>query len=440
MKIKQLKLKNFAKFEDFQLQFNDSITNLIGINGAGKTTIGLTAIWAGFKGIAEKSKSGQLIGERFRFITPGKTSSDIIITLHDEAINTDITLTRHITKTSNTIKIESSPMYPGLTKEYIENLFNISFLSASHFASLTGQQQAISLGLDCQAYDTELLAKKEDAKDYRRDIKKIGELVPVAACEKKDIVTMHEEHSNKWRQNKCRLDLKQSIMEGKTKITRIREELKAVIDKHDSNLAELRKIGEEQIDLEPLSNDIKNVIAHNEQYERYKIYINQKSELDQLNTHLSENKKLQSDIIADRLSYIQSKSFGIKGLSINDKGELTKDNKLIRTPYFSKGELEMLIARISSNLNPELKVRFIDDFELLDSANQEKLINILTKKGFQIITGQVGDKAEGENSVLLKACKVDGVEEVPSTIPNTMPVLNPEPTPPTDNDFNDEEF
>jgi hypothetical protein len=59
-------------------------------------------------------------------------------------------------------------------------------------------------------------------------------------------------------------------------------------------------------------------------------------------------------------------------------------------------------------LNPELKVRFIDDFDLLDDHNQELLIKNLTKRDFQIITASVGDTKKSDNSVLLRACKLEG--------------------------------
>ena len=72
MKIKEIRAKNFAKFTDFELVLNDQVTRLIGINGSGKTTVGLTLLWAGFKGIAEKSSTNQLIGERFRFLSEDK--------------------------------------------------------------------------------------------------------------------------------------------------------------------------------------------------------------------------------------------------------------------------------------------------------------------------------------------------------------------------------
>ena len=68
MKIKSLKLTNFAKFTDFEIEFDGNITRLVGLNGDGKTTVGLNAIWAGIKGISLKCKDGQLFGDRFRFI------------------------------------------------------------------------------------------------------------------------------------------------------------------------------------------------------------------------------------------------------------------------------------------------------------------------------------------------------------------------------------
>ena len=87
MKIKKLKLDNFAEFTNFEVEFDGKITNLIGINGSGKTTIGLTAIWACLKGISEKSGKGQLIGERYRFIGSSKDTANIELTLLDEEKN-----------------------------------------------------------------------------------------------------------------------------------------------------------------------------------------------------------------------------------------------------------------------------------------------------------------------------------------------------------------
>jgi recombinational DNA repair ATPase RecF len=54
-------MKNFLNFTDFEVKFGDSITKMVGVNGAGKTTVGLTAIWSALRGIAEKNSNNQLI-------------------------------------------------------------------------------------------------------------------------------------------------------------------------------------------------------------------------------------------------------------------------------------------------------------------------------------------------------------------------------------------
>ncbi len=426
MKIKQLRLKNFAKFEDFELVFNDDITHLIGMNGGGKTTIGLTAIWAGFKGIAEKSKTGALIGQRYRFITEGKKSLDVEITLHDEQRDMDIVLTRHITKSSNTIKIDSSSLNLELTKEYIENLFNVAFLSASHFAALTGKEQAAAMGIDTSTYDGNLSGKKEDAAGYRRDLKKIGDLTPVEPCEKKDINALQLQHKAATEHNATQTTLTAQLSTARDSVDNIEGDIYNLnvkhgeyMKRHTERMARLEadKVAacnvvndfpeiEAPVPLEPINKAIADIVESNELYFKYEAYQVNIAEKEELTGYLNENLALQKDIQGERAKYLQSKSFGIKGLQIDEAGNLTKDGKLIKLPYFSKGELEMLVARIAINLNPELKVRFIDDFEMLDDVNQEKLIKNLTKKGFQIITATVGDKKKDDKSVLLRECKV----------------------------------
>jgi hypothetical protein len=160
------------------------------------------------------------------------------------------------------------------------------------------------------------------------------------------------------------------------------------------------------IDLEPIDKEIVGAVGINEQAFRYAAYLEDVEEGRKLETSLESNVARQTKVQEKRKEYLQTKTFGIKSLMIDEEGRLTYQDKLIRSPYFSKGELEMLVARIGANLNPEWKVRFIDDFELLDDDNQQRLIKNLTKKGFQIITGTVGKELVKKNSVLLKVCKV----------------------------------
>lgn len=413
MKIKEIRAKNFAKFTDFELVLNDEVTRLIGINGSGKTTVGLTLLWAGFKGIAEKSKTNQLIGERFRFIGEGKKSLDIEIILHDEQTGNEIKLKRHITKVLNQITIKSKDGRE-LSKDYIENLFNVTFLSASHFTSLSGKEQALALGIDVDEFDRKLVNEKSDASLLRKELKAIGEITRIEKAEKVSVSELLTERDNRLRYNAvqsgkiARQDEIQRVINEKqeeiNKYQNIIKECADLINQYDKEYKEIEISSLHDIDVMDIQ--INNAEQINIQASEYEKFIETSGNKQNIEDDLEKNLSNQNIIINDRLKYIKSKSFGMPRLAINDEGELILNDKPIRPPYFSKGELEMVVAQISAGLNPELKVRFIDDFEMLDDANQEKIITKLSEKGFQIITAEVGDEKKGDGAVLLRECKV----------------------------------
>ncbi len=412
MKIKEIRAKNFAKFTDFELVFNDQVTRLIGINGSGKTTVGLTLLWAGFKGIAEKSSTNQLIGERFRFISEGKKSLDIEIILHDEKRECEIRLRRHITKSLNQISIEAiggngKPLNSQPTKEYIENLFNVTFLSASHFTSLTGKEQALALGINVDEFDFKLMDIKSDATVLRKELKNIGEVERVDEAAKVDVSQLLVDRDNKLEFNSLQI----------AKIARQAELLEAVRDAEDEIKRHKDLVGKwvkesDEIEVEPVHDisitdkQIKMAEHYNIQASEYEKFIEISNQKMDIEIELEKNISNQDIILNNRLKYIKSRSFGMPGLTIDDEGQLVLNDKPIRSPYFSKGELEMIVAQISAGLNPELKVRFIDDFEMLDDHNQKIIINKLTKKGFQIITAEVGDEKKDDGAVLLRECEI----------------------------------
>ena len=93
-------------------------------------------------------------------------------------------------------------------------------------------------------------------------------------------------------------------------------------------------------------------------------------------------------------------------MTIDDDGGLLLKGRPIKEPYFSKGELEIIVAKLYASTNPEWRIRFIDEFNVLDESNQTKLIDTLLTDGFQLIIAEVGDKAIGENVLLLRECKI----------------------------------
>lgn len=437
MKIKKLKMQNFAQFTNFECEFNGNITRLVGINGSGKTTIGITAIWACLKGIAEKNKDGQLLGERFRFIGNAKKSADIELTLVDEIKNIEITVKNHITTTTNQITFSAPPEYK-IDNNWLNNLLSIAFLSAKNFTQLNNKDQALLLGIDTSEYDKKIADLKQEYTIVNREYKTFGELQPVEKVELVNInellekkIKIHKEYSDKKDEitnynnevkdyNKKISDVEQKIIDNQNKIEKLQVEfleLQQEIRMDEKTIEEQRewinknpKKEFKELPLIPntekFDTQIKSAELINAQAQDYKTY--------QEKLKQKECKKIELDGIIikakaekdERLKYIKSFEFDFDELIVDEDGGLLLSGRPIKEPYFSKGELEIIVAKLYASKNPELKVRFIDDFELLDEQNQEKIIKELTAKGFQIITAEVGQQTTKDNSILLRECKI----------------------------------
>lgn len=419
MKLKGLKLVNFAKFSNFEVEFNGDITNLYGINGAGKTTIGLVALQAGLRGIASSAKDGQLVGDRFRFIGANKKSADIIITIIDEKSNVEIVVSNRITEAGNTITFDAPDNYP-LSKDWLNRLFNAAFLSAKHFTSLSSKEQALALGIDTGNIDSKIVNAKSELTITNRAIKDLGHLEPQDPAEKVSVSELVKVLNEINDENKKIETFNDSIISVRTKTDLFKEELIEL----ENKIAEIRgniEKGEKWLEgreAKPtmptvsIEQKIRDAEDINEKAEKYKMYKDKSDKLSQLTEVLvTQNKKVE-DLQSERLSLITGFNFGIDGLDVDISGALMLNDRPIKDVYYSKGELEIIVAKLYSSTNPELKIRFIDEFATLDEDSQALLVKDLLDKGFQIITSQPGKIAKGENSLLIrdgKAIKEGGI-------------------------------
>lgn len=418
-KLKNLKLKNFGKFTDFEIEFDSKITRLVGRNGDGKTTVGLTAIWAGIKGISENDKGGSLVGERFRFIGKQGKSADVELTLVDEERKKEITIHNHITEASNKITFNAPEGYP-LGEDWLKNLLSVAFLSAKNFSQLDSKKQALLLGIDTATYDA---AKKKLGEEYtfiNRQLKDFGTLTVVDKCETvsvSDLLKQKEEIDTFNRQQDAKQDaLDEIIGEGESLVAEIEElkkQIKAKEALHKARIAELKASPkpEEKKSADKIMEAIQNAEATNRQASAYEQYLAQSEKKSAKEKELAAIKAKGEKNNSDRLAFIQGFKFGFNGVSVDDNGGLLLNERPIKEPYFSRGELEVIVAKIYASMNPELKVRFIDDFETLDADNQTKLVDALLKDGFQIITAEVGEASTKENVVILRQCAIASGEQ-----------------------------
>jgi DNA repair ATPase RecN len=420
MKIETLKMKNFAKFKDIEVTFSDKVTRLVGINGSGKTTVGLISLWAGLKGIAEKNTNGQLIGERFRFIGPEKSSADIEILLVDEKTKQRVMVTNHITKSGNEISFIAEDG-SVLDADWLNNLLSVAFLSAKNFTSLSSKEQAILLGIDTTEYDKQIKAKKDEYTLINRDLRSLGTKTPVEKAEKVSVSDLLAKKEEIDAFNKVQDERESAINTAKELLERLNEEKKELEAKLTALKERIVK-GEDVVknlptpvakkDTAALTQSIASAEKTNEQARQFSEYVEWTTKCSTLKDSLLENKEQQSKLEQEKLDFIKNFNFGFDNLGVNEDGELLLEGRPVKDPYFSKGEMELIVARLHASINPDFKLRFIDDLDLLDQENQEKILKELLDAGFQVIVSEVGTEKKGDNVLLLKECNlVDSYDE-----------------------------
>lgn len=426
MKLKALRMKNFGKFSDFELKFRGDVTRLVGMNGSGKTTVGLTAIWACLRGIAERAKEGQLVGDRFRFIGNAGASADVELTIYDDKTSSEVVIKNHVTKSGNQITCE-----PVKDKKWLQELLAVAFLSAKNFTAMDGRQQALALGIDTSDYDEKIKKLKADFTFLNRQMASYDTPIAVEKTELVDITAKIREKDAVEEAFRMRCEEIRQANEAADTHNKNIETCKAKIKACETNIEECQKHILEQneaiVKCDAWLNDnptapsvpapeppdtmalieaISGAQEANKKADAYIKYCDDVGRVEEIKAGVEDNKAKQANVAAQRLEYIKSAKLGFDSLSVDDNGVLLLNNRPIREPYFSKGEIEIIVAKLYASKNPRLKTRFIDDFELLDDDNQEKILKTLLDAGFQIITAEVGKTSDDNNCIVLKECRI----------------------------------
>ena len=463
MKINRARFRNFATFEDFECQFSDGVTPLVGLNGAGKTTVGFKGLMACVNGISERGGKG-LIGERFRFIGKNGKSADVSYEFKDESNGSTFTINNHITESTNKITIKCDGDLQ-LDESFLKDFLNTALMSAKSFCALSGRDQAVSLGIDTSTFDKEIEMHKSDCTILNREMKVFANLVEPEKAEHvnvSDLLTKKEAIrnslnnkylENKQTNNKLRQEFGLDVQSARDDVFIFNSEQQAKQNKLASakaawddlnhlqypNLEDLHiwieslpkplepKNADEEaakvkeptyIDERPDDSElvaIDRLIAEasetNRKADIYDQYVSMLSAKEEKQKEIDENKKKQAESFEARNRYISSFDFGFSGLNTDENGCLLLNGRPINESYFSRGELELIVAKLHASINPSFKVRFIDELNTIDEINQEKIISSLLESGFQIITAEVGKSSNKENCIVLSDCKIALTEE-----------------------------
>lgn len=464
IKVLSAKLKNYGPISELKCDFFDGVTTFVGLNGSGKSKI-LESVVACVKGIA--SKKGGIVGDRYRFIGSNGKSSDVEFEFVDEKTAQTFFIKNHITKTTNQITIRSNDG-GDLGEEWLRCFMNVSLMSATAFSQLSGKEQAELLGIDVSSFDNELTELKRKATDIRVEIKAMGTITEIDPVEKIDIKALQEQES------KIQSNLEKQYMENRNENERRRHTHKNSEDNADKIIREwhdecekrqenitlaqscrdrLVELGlkddhtindidcfiesmphpelepnhdipelvliepeyPDSTELKEIREKINTAWENNAQYQKYIEYQRKHDVKKGLEKKLIENKENQDQCIVSRNAYLASHDYGFKGLSVDDSGALVlsvrgEEPRPLRQPHFSKGEMEMIMAQLHIAMNPEFKVRFIDDFECITEPNDEKILNMLLDAGFQVIVAEARKPGKRDNEIVIKESRIDNNE------------------------------
>jgi hypothetical protein len=458
MKIKRINLNNFANFDSINVSFADNITYLIGKNGSGKSTIGITSIWFMFQGIAENASKlvkSPLIGERFRFIGNGSaTSKNEMVLIDENRGGAEIKVIRKLTKTGSDLSFVAPDNYPAkLDQEWLNNLFNQFLIAPKKFCELTPKDQAKALGIDTKVFDDAMTALKSEYTTINAVYRNFGDIAQVEKVERVDLLNLQsQKEQERKRLNDLFLENKKANETARktwgdncraidTECAKHNEDqnlLLAVLHKCWDALEVLRQCGytgkesQEFIEkiatgkqaqkiaadfytpeptmihetpddakLRAIDDEILTASATNNNAQLYELYLKKVEDKDAKYNELQANLEKQKAKEGERLAYVKSLKLPFKNLSVGEDGELLLDGKPIKEPYFSTGELLKIIPILISSQNPELKYVFLQDFNLLDDDKQVEISKYLTEKGYQLVIELVGKEKKADKHCIL---------------------------------------
>lgn len=446
MELRKMMYENFGKISKITINISPGVTLITGPNGACKTTVGLNGVWFVLKGLAQKGQD-VFHAERFRFIGKNGKSAKGVLFLHDEKENIDIEVTRKLTKTATTLKITASDDRQ-LDQAFLDEIFNVFTINLFSFSKLSPKDQARALGLDTAKYD----ATRERLYVERRDVGREAKRLKAVADSCTQTTEVEAVNLTALLKEKEQIDLENAQTEKVVNekhaamLNEIREfnrEQKQIAARR-SNIAERMAASEAEIhrlqtqlkalreDLAgcPVAEDLKNTEVPPENHVlRSTERVSQQIEAaESTNEHARQYKEHQAAFLAhrkehekyivienqyikteiDKVEYIKGKKLPFSNMTIDEDGGLLVGGKPFCEPYFSKGEIMRMSAKLAMTSAGDDKLRyiFIPDAQSLDEPNRDKLFKELVDSGFQVMAELVGDQAVGDNSILLREGRV----------------------------------
>ncbi len=282
MIVKNLTLKNFRKFKNATIEFPDGVTGIVGLNGAGKSTIFEAIAWVLYGPSAARTSADQIKTKNLPSTDPCRVELEFVFEGENYRIVREMkgkSLTVQATATMNG-KIAATSA-DSVTR-FIQKKLGMDF--KSFFTSIFARQKELNalssmsaserrplilrmLGID--SLDDVIKEIRSDKKNKENLIEKLSEDILDENKKNKDEV--YNEQIKKYEQENQRISKELKILKEKTEKEKNElEKLKKTVDhnreeyeksnKEKERQAELKTSFENKIKLEKETNELKDKI------------------------------------------------------------------------------------------------------------------------------------------------------------------------------------
>jgi len=398
MKLIGLSIENLRKIKAARLDFDGKhLVQIRGENGAGKSTV-IDAI----KYLITGSK--EIPGD---VVTHGESKAKIIGQIDEYTIKRSIT-----TEGKSTLTIENKTGKMGSPQAFLDTISG-RFLDPEWFANLSGPEKKKVLmdylGIDFTEIDKKIAEAEQDRLIAGRELKAIGEAVPVEKVEEKSLKELLQKKGDIEKFNTEQKDRERKIVKD---IYDLRAEMVSILNaglyKEPSNIEafendlskisklykekfpELKKLPKPEPDrnTEEIEKEIADLEENNRKARAYQEYLDKKEAIEEKE---NEYKELDEDVKSlrqEKIDMVEKAELPVNGLSIGDAGLIhngaTDDN-------WSQSEALKIGILLAVAFSGELKTIYIKRGESMDTQSLGKLKELAEAHGFQIIMEIVDD-------------------------------------------------
>jgi len=259
MILKSLRLKNFRKFQDSYIEFPDGVTGVVGLNGAGKSTIFEAVAWTLYGPVAARTSADQIKRDGAKHSDPCRIELDFIFgddnyrivrEMSGKNLTASATATVNGTLAANGAEVVSRFIQKKLGMDF-KSFYTSIFAKQKELNALSSMNPSerrplILRMLGINALDEIIADIRSDTKNKKDLVEKLELDLIDDAGENKTIKIQDEIKTL----NKKKEEITEYINENKKQIVLVEKKFSLTTKECDSNKNSYEKIGKQKEELD----------------------------------------------------------------------------------------------------------------------------------------------------------------------------------------------